>query len=68
MRLRKLSKLIIFCFVVLFLFYFIRRKEKVLENAIDKDKVEDFDIILVNDKLETAIASAKESVLNFLKS
>jgi guanylate kinase len=29
---------------------------------------EDFDIILVNDKLETAIASAKESVLNFLKS
>jgi hypothetical protein len=46
MRLRKLSKLIVFCFVVLFLFYFIRRKEKVLENAIDKDKVEDFDIIL----------------------
>jgi guanylate kinase len=28
---------------------------------------EDFDLILVNDKLETAIASAKESVLNFLK-
>lgn len=27
----------------------------------------DFDLILVNDKLETAIASAKESVLNFLK-
>jgi len=46
MRLRKPSKLIVFCFVVLFLFYFIRRKEKVLENAIDKDKVEDFDIIL----------------------
>ena len=27
----------------------------------------DFDLILVNDKLETAIATAKESVLNFLK-
>ena len=28
---------------------------------------EDFDLILVNDKLESAITSAKESVLNFLK-
>ncbi|MDO9154537.1 MAG: YiiX/YebB-like N1pC/P60 family cysteine hydrolase [Paludibacter sp.] len=46
MKLRKQSKVIGFCLVLFILFYFVNKKEEVLVNEIDKNKIEDFDIIM----------------------
>jgi len=46
MKLRKPSKIIVSCLIVLILFYLINKKDSVVVNELDKDKIEDFDIIL----------------------
>jgi hypothetical protein len=46
MKLRKQSKIIGFCLFLFILFYFISKKEKVDVNEIDKNKIEDFDLII----------------------
>jgi uncharacterized protein YycO len=46
MKLRKQNKVIGFCIVIFVLFFFISKNDKIAMNEIDKDKIEDFDIIL----------------------
>jgi hypothetical protein len=46
MKLRKQNKIIGFCILLFVLFYFISKKEKVDVNEIDKNKIEDFDLII----------------------
>jgi hypothetical protein len=46
MKLRKRNKIIGFCLLLFLLFYFLSKKEKVDVNEIDKNKIEDFDLII----------------------
>jgi len=46
MKLRKQSKLIGFCILIIVLFYFLNKKEILRVAEINQDKIEDFDIIL----------------------
>ena len=61
MKLRKLSKIIVLCIIVIALFYFISKKENLVANEIDIAKIEDFDIILSKGQ------SVQSKLISFLK-